>query len=292
MLFLVLNVIFGSAFILILKWVQTHGRDNVMTVGAINYISAWVLATPEMVWSWPSDIAGESSTPEAFQYAWMMGAMLGCCYFTAFFFVIRAIHRVGASRTTVVGALSILMPIVCGIWLWREHPNTWQWLGVSLAISALILVGGSRQAGVSWSWRTALIVLGFFCLAGLARLAQQGFRHNSLPEWRPVFLWMTFACASIPALFVLTTRHRPTLHEWSVGLGLGIANILQTHFMLLSLRQFESYIVFPVSSAGGVVLTAVVATQILGERINRRSAWGIALATAALILLNAPLSSD
>ena len=67
---------------------------------------------------------------------------------------------------------------------------------------------------------------------------------------------------------------------------LGTANMLQSHFILKALKEFEGYIVFPVVSAGGLIFTTLVATWFLGERLTNRTYVGISLATIALLLLN------
>jgi multidrug transporter EmrE-like cation transporter len=67
---------------------------------------------------------------------------------------------------------------------------------------------------------------------------------------------------------------------------MGGANFLQTHFILKSLNYFEGFVVFPVTSAGGLVLTTLVATGMLGERLTGKSKFGIVLASLALVLLH------
>ncbi len=288
MFYLALNVVFGSAFMLILKWVQSHSRADILTIGAINYIAACAWITPEVLGKWWT-LADIPISGFEMLSAWLWGGVLGTCYFLAFFFVTRAVRHVGASRTSVVGALSILVPIVCGVWIWSERPSSWQWLGVALAILSLILISGrGQEAHFRWSWSTVGTLVAFFLLAGVARLAQQGFRFSSHVELRSVFLWATFACASIPSFLMLMWRGRPRKREWVIGVGLGTVNILQTYFMLVSLRYFQGYVVFPVSSAGGVVLTALVAILLLGENVHRRALGGIVLAAASLVLLNWP----
>ena len=74
--------------------------------------------------------------------------------------------------------------------------------------------------------------------------------------------------------------------EWFIGIGLGLANILQTHFILKSLKQFDGFIVFPVTSAGSLMFVTLVATRFMGEKLGKLTYIGIAIACIALILLN------
>lgn len=287
MIYLALNIAFASSFTLCIKWVQTRQREEMLTVGMINYVVGAALTFPEFL---ATDVSASD------QNAVLTGGTMGACYFIAFFFVTYAIRKVGASASTVVGSLSILMPIGIGVLIWSEKPNSLQVIGVILALLSLTLVSGNRQerpkAAASESptprpWLTPVILASFFLLAGISRLAQQAFKHESHTSHRPTFLFTAFVVTAIPAGVVLIYRRRmPTPLEFAFGFAMGASNILQTHFILKSLHFFPGYIVFPVSSAGGVLVTVLVATGVFGERLHRRTCWGIGIAVVALILLN------
>jgi len=289
MVFLALNIVFASSFMLCIKWVQSRQREDLLTVGVVNYIVAAVLILPEFMIALP----GPGSPLNAI----LTGGVMGACYFIAFFFVMSAVRTTGASSTSVIGALSILLPISCGIFIWNETPHPLQSTGVVLAVLALSLVGSNRaqsqqatgSSGDSPPRRlmTSMILTVFFLLAGLSRLSQEAFKHESHPDHRPTFLFTAFAVAAIPSTVILIARRqRPTWRELTFGTLLGTANILQTHFILKSLHYFPGYIVFPASSAGGVLLTVIVATGLLGEKLNRKTCWGIGIAIISLVLLN------
>ena len=72
---------------------------------------------------------------------------------------------------------------------------------------------------------------------------------------------------------------------------MGLANGVQTFFILRSLDFYEGYIVFTVTSAGGIIFTMMVATRLLGEKLSKLTYIGIAIAVVALCLLNWPTSS-
>lgn len=286
MYYLLANVIFASMFTLCIKWVQVRGREDILTVGAINYIVAAVLTMPDFLSSGVDRLA--------FSALWT-GGLMGACYFVAFFFVNRAIKYIGASNTTVIAVLSILVPIAFGILVWNEQPNRYQIIGMVLALLALILIGGKtpgpmterRLSSGHGGWLSAFILTSFFLLAGLSRLAQEAFKHVSTSDQRPVFLLTAFTVATIPSVALLLIRRRRLMPiEFGFGFMMGASNILQTHFILKSLQYFDGFVVFLVVSAGSLTLTTVVSTGALGERLNRRSQLGIATAIVALILLN------
>lgn len=294
MIYLALNILFSSAFTLIIKWVHVRQREDIITVGPINYITAAVLISPQFFW--------QTAAPET--NAALCGAAMGTVYFIAFFFVIYAIKHVGAAPTTVVASLSLLLPIVVAAFLWEEIPTKAQGLGIACAVAALALIGVRRKsrrddsaeplegdaAAAHKAWLTPVVLIVFFLLCGCSRLAQRTLQHVS-DDGRaqmPTFLLAAFVAASVPSLLLLWYRRKPiTLAELGMGTAMGASNILQSHFILAALDSAAGYIVFPVSSSGGMILTTLVATSLLREKISRQTLIGIGVAVAAMVLLNA-----
>jgi drug/metabolite transporter (DMT)-like permease len=299
LIYLLLHIVFASAFTLIIKWSQQRKVDDVV-VGAINYIAAAVVTLPAflMVNPMPVDVGA----------IWTGGAM-GAVYFTAYFLVIRAIRMVGASATSVVAVLSILFPIVLAAIFFSERPTPLQSIGIGLALGSLVLVGRSKQAPVTntkpaslkkhlseshspetdisvAAWIVPLVLATFFFLCGLNRVAQDLFKHVSHPDHRPAFCLAAFTIASIPSFYVLLLRKRwPTAMETGIGFLLGLSNVLQTYFMLRSLEHLAGYIAFTIASGGTIVFTTMMAVGLMGERINRKTQIGIGLAVVALVML-------
>ena len=280
MIYLILNIVFGSLFVLCIKWVQNRQNEDIVTIGMINYVVAALLILPELT------MAAEETHTLA---AWGTGAVMGLSYFVLFFIVVYAIRWIGVSSSTVIGVLAILIPILCGIFIWDESPNLYQSMGVALALISLTLIGRSHDSDevIRYRWMVPAILVTFFALGGLSRLTQEAFRHWCDADERPVFLFSAFLTAGIGSLAVLLIRgRRISPGEWWIGISLGAANILQSYFVLMALKVYEGFIVFPVVSAGGLVVITLVATRMLKERLNLKTYVGIAVACVALILLN------
>lgn len=287
MIYLILQIVFASAFTLFIKWAQIRRQENVITIGAINYIIAAVSILPVFLFS--------NLSPDSFGALWTgalwTGGSMGAVYFIAFFFAIYSIRKVGASTTTVVSVLSILMPIGFAAFIWQEKPDVVQSIGIGMALLALTLIGAQKNPHPSdfetkSRWLVPLVLFSFFLLCGFSRLSQEAFKHVSSPEHRPTFILAAFTIAAIPSLIVLIYGKRmPTPMEWLIGFLMGISNNLQTYFVLLALNEFEGFIVFPVTSAGGIVLTTLVATSLLKEQLNKRTYAGIGIAVVSLFLL-------
>ena len=277
-----------------------RGRENIITIGLINYIVAAVAIAPYV---YLSQSQYESSSIDL--NAVLTGGSMGLIYFIAFFFVIYCVRVVGASSSTVVGSLSLLIPIIVAAIVWASHPNLVQIGGIVLALASLIMVGvktgnvggassvsvkkelESKSSQASLDWIAFGVLSGFFLLCGLSRVSQEAFKYLSVESQKPVFLIAAFVVAATPSLIMLLWRRLRILKmEWFVGIIMGLSNGLQTFFILKTLDAYPGYVAFPVTSAGGIVFTTLVATQILGEKLSPRAYVGIGVAVVALFLLN------
>jgi drug/metabolite transporter (DMT)-like permease len=286
-LFLICNIVFASTFMLSIKWMHNRGREDIVTAGTINYIIAFVAAIPAY---WQSQGGGLSGA------ALFTGGAMGISYFLAFFFTIYAVRWIGASGSTVISALSLTVPIVCGVFIWHEQPNFMQVTGIALALLSLLLIGlkGTTRANetVLKSSTEAMpfrfmVLIAFFALCGCARLAQAAFKHVCVGEPVSHFTLTSFMMAAVASFVVLLAR-RKRIRRTELGFGIlmGLANTMQIQFIMLALNDLDSFIVFPAASAGALILTTLVATRLLSERLSQITYFGITTACLALILLN------
>ncbi len=288
-LYLVLFVVFSSIFTLCIKWVHVRGREDIITTGAINYIVAALIIAPWFV------LDGQQTGNAA---AMVAGGSMGIMYFINFFFVIWCIRVVGASSTTVVGVLSMLIPIIYAAIVWSSQPHWIQAVGIALAFVSLLLIGlkpdrqktaktNEDESKGKVSWKAPLILGGFFLLCGLSRIAQESFKYESVESQKPTFLLAAFVASGVPSIVLLLWRRRKIQPmEATIGIIMGVANGSQTWFTLKSLDAMAGYIFFPVSSAGGIIFTMFVAVLWLHEKISRRALIGIAIAVVALVMMN------
>lgn len=287
MIYILLYIVFSSVFGLCIKWVYNRGREDIITIGAINYIVAAIAIVPWFLFGVPQ--TGDTM-------AMLTGGTMGLVYFIAFFFVVYCVRVVGVSSATVVSSISLLLPIIVAAVVWNSIPNGLQIAGIALAVVSLLLIAIKPQAvGTSdpedkktgREWVPPVLLFGFFLLCGMSRIAQETFKYESLADQKPTFLLTAFIVASIPSVGLLVYRFKPVqLMELVIGVIMGVSNILQTLLILMALDAIPGYIVFPLSSAGGIVFTTMVATLLLHEKLRPRAYAGIAIAVVALFLLN------
>lgn len=306
LIFLVLQIVFSSVFTLVIKFAQGRQKEDVVTIGCVNYLTGAVLALP----FWLS--RGETgATAEQLNGAVVTGGIMGAVYFIAFFFAITLIRWIGASTASAVSVLSILLPIGFAAFYWGDQPSTLQVVGICLALTALFLMSGSRQKNSvdpsklasadskgSYSsptksmpaWVPVVIIIVFFLLCGLSRIAQEAFNKVSVPGEKPTYVLVAFVVSGIPSLCYLgyqffVQRKKFLATEFGLGFLLGLSNALQVQFILQCLEYFPGFFVFPMTSAGSVMFTMMIAVGFMGERLNTRSYVGVGITVVSLFML-------
>ncbi len=218
----------------------------------------------------------------------LIGAASGFFYFVAFYFLIQALLQGGVAVTLAIVRLSVLIPILCSIFIWYEVPSLSQTAGIITVCIALPLLtlGVGRQSdlslrGVAW------LVGALFITTGFCHLSPKVFSELAPQSQMPLYLFSLFAVSGIMGLCYL--RYKPIrarLPEvrWSVLLG--AVNVSGTWLLVLTLKFLPGTVVFPFVSAVGLVITTLVAILYWKEQVRRLAFVGIGLTLVAVVLVN------
>jgi drug/metabolite transporter (DMT)-like permease len=219
----------------------------------------------------------------------ILGAATGTLYVGIYFLLDTALHRCGVAISMAVGRMSVLIPTLASVLIWRERPNAAQVAGIALAVVALPLLSAARPdplrqtRGGRWSWVLLPI---YFVLNGAGGLL---FKTSSViaPSARVEYVAALFCAAAVASLTVALRRQGiGSAREAGVGVLLGAANLVPNLAMYAALAYVPGMIAFPVSACGTLLLTTGAAWVIWRERYSARALVGLALALAALVLIN------
>ena len=287
MIDIVAQIFLSALFAVGVRWVQLHRRYEVLSVGAVNYIVAFACGIVTLFAASGAAEGWALGGLRAAAPALLTGAALGLSYFVAFFLLLRTLELRGATITTALSRLAVLVPIALAVALWGERPGAIQWLGIAVSVGAVFLMNAPQRSPVSpgreVGWAIPLV---FFLVAGGAFASQETFNHVAQPADKPLFLAAGFAVAAAGSLVLLAVRRiRPTARELSAGVILGVANAVQVFVLLRALDRLPGFLVFAATGAGGVIGTAVMAAVVLRERPRGLRGLGVGVAAAALVLM-------
>lgn len=277
-LYLALQVTGSVTFGHVIKW-SSRQRCNLVAVATINYLFATVLSYLLSIHGRPLGLSAETLLP---------GIVGGVSYAVSFFFYYQGIRLLGVSISTTAMRLAVMPAVLASMFYWQEQLSLLQECGIVLALLALPLLTAHQGdktvkiAGPRWVWLLAL-----FAAGSGGPLMLKAFQVTSSSEEKPMLLMVWFGAAAICSLMVLGwQRTLPKSRDVMPGLALGALNVLINLFLLGALELLPGAIVFPVSSAGGVLLATVSSAGLWKERLGRVALGGVAVSILALALIN------
>ncbi len=219
-----------------------------------------------------------------------LGLATGLTYALSLLCLEIAMRTSGVSIAVAALQLSVLVPTVLSMLVFRERPGPVQCVGIAVAIPALWLLSGSRavSAGARISLRRAAVnLLLLFLVTGCSGVFMKAFEVYCPQQDRLAYTAVLFTVSTLVIGLVLIRRKIPWGPlAWPVGSLIGLSNLFQLQAVLKALSVLPAIVVFPVTSALTVSLNAVLAVRFWQERLNTRALVGIALAILSAILLN------
>ena len=200
----------------------------------------------------------------------------------------QAISHAKAATVVPLTALSPLVTVLLAIPLLKERVNGIQWVGIGIAIVAVLLFSVEPDAAVVSAaispW--LLLALAAVVLWGITGLLQK--MSTNFVSARSSAIW--FLAAFIPvAGVILFNNPLPrdiSARTWLLATALGFTLALGNLTILLAFASGgKASIITPLAGLYPVV-SIPIAILVLGEHVTGREALGIALALAAVVLLS------
>jgi drug/metabolite transporter (DMT)-like permease len=282
MIWLILNILVSGILYLIFRLFPKYKVDNLVAV-IVNYLTASTLGLLMM----DTAIAGVISRPW-FPIAFCMGI-----FFIFIFLLMAESSQVnGISMTSVANKMSLIIPVIAGIFLYNESITWLMITGIILALVSVILTSIKDKSMALSKNGTFILILIFFG-SGLIDIMMKYMQHHYLSENEgAAFVMVIFMAAAIFGLLwmLLTQRDRfRNFNKASIvgGIALGIPNFGSIYFLILALEKsgLQSSVLYPINNMGIVGISALFGILIFKEKINLINFIGILLAIAAIALI-------
>ncbi len=254
---------------------------------ALNYVVCALLGF--MLFD-PEDFTGWYAEPWA---PWAAG--LGLLFLPGFYIAARCVAKFGVGLTALMQKISLVVTACYAILFYGEPGGALKWVGIALAVLAIVLVNRPGQATrddapgkvrPSWLW---LLPLATFSVNGLIDTGFYTARHQSYGSFpEGVFATVLFCIAGVTGLALLIVRlllrkGLPDRRTLVAGLLLGIPNFFSIYLLLLALDTGHGgSVVFPVFNTSVIVLSALTGLFVFREKFSRINYIGFALACLAI----------
>ena len=227
---------------------------------------------------------------------WVWTALaMGLLFIYLFHLIARSTQELGLTVTSIASKLSMVLPVAIFLAFDPLDDLTLhKGLAIALAIPAIVLSSWKEERVSSkhgmMRWLVPLVIfVGSGCI-DLMFAAYSGEAHMQSVEHRYLFASLPLTTACIAGVFWLVGSGQlnvPSRSTSMAGLGLGIINFGALYFLLEAYDKInlERSGLMPVNNLGVILLSAASSVLFLGERLNRRNRFGLALGALVIVLL-------
>ena len=213
-------------------------------------------------------------------------------YSTAVIFSLLAVSTGPLALTALVVSCSLLLPTVYGLVFLNEPVSAFLFIGVVCLLGALILInlekkGEPRQITPKW----LLYVFLAFAGNGVCTITQKVQQMGDAAAYKNEFMLLGLALSSaflFAAAFLRERRgiwkHLKSGLPWYsiFGGANGVVNLC----VLILAKDMPASVMFPVISAGSIVVTFFVSIFLYKERLSVWQTVGVALGALSVVFLN------
>ena len=223
----------------------------------------------------------------------LLGVIAGVLFTGMYVLMIPTMSDRGVSLMTALQQLSVLIPMLASLLIYREQPSLINAVGAGLCLVAmpfLALDKGVSREGLTR--RKLLLFVGLMVVNGVALTAAKVFDELAMPEQLNGYMMILMLVAALGCIpfAAASMKHRPRVRYGKLTLGwgiyLGLVLALGQLFMLLSLRAYPGVVVYPLCQAANVSLVTILSLLLWRERPGLLGFAGIALAVVAVVLVN------
>lgn len=216
--------------------------------------------------------------------------LLGAMVVVAIWATAEAMRHGPIGPVYLVRSGSIALPVAASILIYGEPLGVYRAIGLVTAAMAMVLLArtpqeprrdGQRQK----SW-VAYALLALICIGMVQVIMRDAVSREASAEFLLAFVMLTYwgsVAAAIVGLAV--SRHRPTLADMRWGTPAGLTSLVGFTISMFVLREMDGVLVFP---SRFLIVAAVVICSgfvLFKERPSRRTALGMVLGIAGIVLL-------
>lgn len=284
MIYLLLSIIASTAIFVVFKLFQRY-KINTLQAIVVNYVTACIFG----LLSYESSI----NTSEIFNSKWFYGAvLLGFLFISVFNLMALTAQRNGLSVASVASKMSVVIPVIFGIYAYNEGVGFQKIFGIILALIAVYLTAIKTKTSINFRQGLLLPFLLFLGSgvidASIKYLETTYVSKNGIP----IFSATIFGCAAIIGILILAYKafNKPFEFETKNVIGgmlLGIINYYSIFYLLkaLQFKGLESSTLFTVNNVAIVMVSTLAGLLLFKESISKKNWLGISLAIVSILLV-------
>lgn len=284
MIYLLLSILASTLIFIIFNLVGKY-KVNTLQVIVVNYFVAFITGVLS------SEVALNVS--EIVSKQWFFGAfILGFLFISIFNIMALTAQRNGLSVASVASKMSVIIPIIFGLYAYNESLNFQKSIGIILALLAVYLTSikaKTKTVSLKSLWLPILLFLGSGVIDSSIKFLETSYvSKNGIPLFSATLF---FIAGSIGVIILIYNTIKGTFkfdyRSLIFGVILGVVNYYSIYMLLKALQfeGFESSTIFTVNNVAIVMLSTLIGLSFFKEKLSSKNWIGILLAIISIVLV-------
>lgn len=284
MIYLLLSILASTTIFVVFKLFERYQINTLQAIVA-NYITACICG----LLSHHPTVEITKITP----YKWVYGAIaLGFLFIAVFNLMALTAQRNGLSVASVASKMSVVIPVVFGLYAYNESISFQKVFGIILALIAVYLAAIKTRTSINFKQGLLLPFL-LFLGSGIIDTSIKYLETTYVAKNDiPIFSATIFGCAAIIGIVILVYKAFSNTFKFELkngigGIILGIINYYSIFYLLKALQfdGLESSTLFTVNNVAIVMASTLVGLFLFKESISKKNWLGISLAVISIVLV-------
>ncbi|WP_179335569.1 EamA family transporter [Winogradskyella costae] len=280
MIYLLISILASTAIFVVFKLFKKYEVNTLHGI-VVNYFTACFLGFL---------LYGGSIEPaEIIKANWFIPAIcLGFLFIAIFNVMALTAQKNGLSVASVASKMSVIIPVIFGIIVFKESVGAQKIIGILLALVAVYLTSIKSKNNTILAQSIYLPII-LFLGSGIIDTSINYFAPN---DKIALFSATIFAMAAIIGVILLSgslLKSKVIFKPISIpfGIALGIVNYGSIHFLLMALRveNTESSTLFTINHIAILALSTLIGLVLFKEKISKKNWIGIILALISILLV-------
>ena len=288
MINLIITITTFSAMVMLFKYFDKIGVNN-LTAITFNYFTAGILA----LFSYRVENSIIELKSNINLNLLICSLIVGVLFIMTFNLYAFTAQKIGITLSTIANKMSMIIPILIGLILFKEEVTLIKVIGIFLALGAIIFSSKEDKKSKKLSQVNMLILSLLFIGQGLADGILNWAQKNILnSDNMNLFFTLTFLSAGLAGglyIFYKIKTSNFKMNKKSIlwGIILGIPNYLTLLYFMKSLKNdlFSSYQVFPIVNIGVIVLCTILSVILFKEKVSFYKWIGVGFGILAISLI-------
>lgn len=284
MIYLLLSITASTLIFIVFKLLAKFNINRLHTI-VINYFIACLIG----IWSYDEPL----NIGQVFQSEWLYGAIVLAFLFIAIFNVMAlTAQRNGLSVASVASKMSVIIPIIFGIYVYNESVGAQKIIGILLALIAVYLTSVRPKTTSNFNkglWLPILLFFGSGTIDTSIKYIETTYvSENGIPIFSATIFAFAFVIGSCILIFsAIKKPFKLPLKTFIAGSALGIVNYYSMYYLLKALNHesLESSTLFTVNNVAIVMISTVLGLLVFKESISKTNWFGIVLAVVSIVLV-------